>query len=308
MIFRHVFFTQQFVLWEGKPPPQDGIVTAVASPVFELHAVILFEYLIPAARGRRNPPFAAEMRIGKENVQLIGIGRIVPQPQVTIRVDTGCAAAERLHTVCVRKNIKAVPVALGNRERRVERHPVNQIGELAQSAADSRMESPTEKHQPRKVSFSRGGLADEPPKGEGFARSYENTVQLCSGKAEIGNLVDLKLHIHIAQLPQERRGVCRVKMGKRCLIAIAGKAVSAKTPEHPPHKGIICTTGGKAQSRPLDGAKIRCGRHRRLPLFMDIETFSSIAPRFRKHKSKLRRARAGTRIPVNTGAENAIWR
>lgn len=73
--------------------------------------------------------------------QLVGIRRIISDHQVSVGIKAGGAAAERLGPVGIRKHIIAVAVAFCYGERRVDGHPENQIGKLAETAAAPRMEA-----------------------------------------------------------------------------------------------------------------------------------------------------------------------
>ena len=60
--------------------------------------------------------------------------RVVADHQIPVRIGAGSAAAEGLSTVAVRKYIMGMTVAFHHCQRRVQSHPENQIGQLAQSA------------------------------------------------------------------------------------------------------------------------------------------------------------------------------
>jgi hypothetical protein len=54
--------------------------------------------------------------------------------QIAVGIKAGRAAPEGLGPVGIRKNVVAVTVALGHGQLRVQRHPVNKVGQLAKSA------------------------------------------------------------------------------------------------------------------------------------------------------------------------------
>ena len=61
------------------------------------------------------------------DTQLIGLLRVVADHQVEIGIKAGRAAAEGLRAVRVGKDVVAVAVTLDDRERRVQRHPVDEV-------------------------------------------------------------------------------------------------------------------------------------------------------------------------------------
>ncbi|MPN16594.1 hypothetical protein SDC9_163939 [bioreactor metagenome] len=93
-----------------------------------------------------------------------------------MRVKAGDPAAERLGAVCVGKYVVPMPVAFGHRERRVQGHPKNQVGKLAQPAADPAANpAPTQDHAIH-IPGPAGRLANQAPITQGFARAYHHPI------------------------------------------------------------------------------------------------------------------------------------
>ena len=91
--------------------------------------------LIAADLRCRGPPLSLQNLLSHLDTELEGLFRVVADHQIPVGIGAGGAAAERLGPVGIRKDIVRVTVPLHYRQRRVESHPENQIGELAQPAS-----------------------------------------------------------------------------------------------------------------------------------------------------------------------------
>ena len=80
-------------------------------------------------------------------------------------------------------------MVLGDGQRRVEHHPVDEVAELAHSAADGLAGLCVGDDQPRAVAARGDRRPDEMPERERFARADEDAVDLRRGKREIDRLV-----------------------------------------------------------------------------------------------------------------------
>ena len=98
-------------------------------------------------------------------------------------ISAGGPAAEGLGTVGVREHVMGVAVALRHRQRRVEGHPENEVGELAEAAAHIAADAPQEEHHAGEVAAPRAGLPDEPPVAEGLAGAEEDAALAYTGPA-----------------------------------------------------------------------------------------------------------------------------
>ena len=85
--------------------------------------------------------------------ELIIVRRVVADHQVAVGIKAGRAAAEGLRAVRIGKDVVAVAVALGDGQRRVERHPENEVRKLAQSPADARNGSAVTQQHTGQIAF-----------------------------------------------------------------------------------------------------------------------------------------------------------
>lgn len=84
---------------------------------------------------------------------------------------------------------------------------MDEIGHLAQPAAGIGTQAPGADGKPRQIAFFRRCSAYGMPKGKGLTRFDDDPVDARAGKAEVGFLILLKLHIYAIELPQHGRTV-----------------------------------------------------------------------------------------------------
>ena len=97
------------------------------------------------------------------------IGRII-KPEINVIVENARAAAERQSAVFVREWIETVMMTFGDAQRRVQRHPIKQIRQLTQTAADSAHDFALRKLHSFDVTFRGGRFAEPLPKRKSLAR------------------------------------------------------------------------------------------------------------------------------------------
>ena len=107
--------------------PVELVVTDVAAPVLRAHLVVALYDRIALGRLGAHEPLALKVCFADADAHLIGVLCVVADHQVKIGVKAGRTAAEGLRAVRVGKDVVAVAVALDDRERRVQRHPVDEV-------------------------------------------------------------------------------------------------------------------------------------------------------------------------------------
>ena len=118
-------------------------------------------------------------------------------------------------------------VVLHDTQRGMEHQPVQQVGELAQSAADALRRLPTLDHEPFAVALPRRGRSHEPPERKDFARPDEHARHFRRGKPQIDGLVFLEPHVHVAEPPPDERGMAICQYRKRLFPPRPGKGAGA---------------------------------------------------------------------------------
>ena len=116
------------------------------------------------------------------------VGRI-KKPQIDIIVKNTGSAAERQNAIFVGKRVKAVMVPLGDLKRRVERHPVKQIRQLAQTTANSSNDLALRKLHSLKISSGFSRFADLTPKRKCLAGFYQDSINRRAGDFDIFDLI-----------------------------------------------------------------------------------------------------------------------
>ena len=106
-------------------------------------------------------------------------------------------------------------VLLGDGQRRVELHPVDEVAELAHPAADGLAGLCVGNDQPCAVAVRGAGRANEVPERKCFARTDEDAVDLRRGEREIDRFVVLQYRIDLAERAADERVVAADERGKR---------------------------------------------------------------------------------------------
>ena len=95
---------------------------------------------------------------------------------IVIRKRSSCS--EWNTAIYVRKNIEAVPVSLDYGQRRMGKHPKEQVAKLAETASHSFADLPLTQYQTFEVPLASSRTTDMTPDGEGLSKTYDHTVQL----------------------------------------------------------------------------------------------------------------------------------
>lgn len=89
----------------------------------------------------------------------------------------------------------------------MQRHPVDQIRQLAETASRSGPEAAIMQNHSIQITLPAGRLADTPPIGESLAGTDDESVKLGNSQAQIRYFIILQLHIDITQAPKQRCGM-----------------------------------------------------------------------------------------------------
>ena len=133
---------------------------------------------------------AAEVGVRRVDKELIGLAGVVAEAVVEIVAEDRRAGAERHLTAKVGEQVElVVMMVLGDGQRRVEHHPVDEVAELAHSAADGLAGLRVGDDQPRAVAARGDRRPDEMPERERFARTDEDAVDPRRGERKVDGLV-----------------------------------------------------------------------------------------------------------------------
>ena len=192
-------------------------------------------------------PLTAQMRIRRPDEKLERRPRRVLKAVIQIVVGNGRADPERDLSAAVGEQIKPIMMmVLHYTQRRMEHQPVQQVGELAQPAADALRRLPPFDHEPFAVALPHRGRSHEPPERKDFARPDEHARHFRRGKPQIDGLVFLEPHVHVAEPPPDERGMAICQYRKRLFPPRPGKGAGAaqilQMPEHNalPARKLVC--------------------------------------------------------------------
>lgn len=184
------------------------LAVAIDDPVFTGEAFILDMDMEGVGLGFCRAEFAAQIFVIHPKPELIGVVRIIPHPIIKVVVRDASARAERnLPTEVGKKVQTVVMMVLRDGQLAVQHHPVDQVRQLAHSAANPLRRLPFRDGKPLFVALPLSGPADAFPDGEGLAGPNEQSVNVFYGQSQIGGLVLLQLHIDIAQSATDKRVV-----------------------------------------------------------------------------------------------------
>lgn len=139
------------------------------------------------------------MLVGQPETDLKGELSRVVETQVDVIVKDARAAAERQDAVLVGKRVKAVVVPFDDLERRVECHPVEQIGQLAEPSADTANDLSARELHALAIAFFGTGLAQLTPKRKRLARFDQDAIDRRASDLEIFDLVLLQIRIGVSE-------------------------------------------------------------------------------------------------------------
>lgn len=175
--------------------------------------------------------------------------RVVADHQVAVGIDACGAAAERLRAAAVGKDVVGMAVAFHDGQGCVERHPEDQVRQLAQPAPDARAERAAKKHDAVEIPLAARRMPDQPPVTERLAGTQDHAVEVCGGQPEVGDFVILVLHVHVLQLAQQRCPVSEMQVGTPRGRGFPGEAQSAEIPHPVAQEGVPEAAAPEAQPR-----------------------------------------------------------
>ena len=98
-------------------------------------------------------------------------------------------------------------MVLGDGEFTVQHHPVDEVGQLAQSAADAFVGAPLGDGESFFVAFALCGTSYHLPDREGLTRVNDESVDTFHCQCQVSGFVLLQPHIHITQSAADKRVV-----------------------------------------------------------------------------------------------------
>ena len=146
-----------------------------------------------------------------------------------------------------------VAVALRHRQGRVEGHPENQIGQLAQPTANIPADLSQKQHHALLVAFPGSGLSDAFPVAEGLAGIQDQTVQPLYGQLQICHLILLPDHFFSPKVTHKRRGVGELDAGEPFFFPDLCPMVLGRAPQQIALSGVICLSQPQTQPAAPDG-------------------------------------------------------
>ena len=156
--------------------------------------------------------------------QLVDVCCVVPHSVVDIVVrDAGSRAEGNLSAEVGKEVQPVVVVMLSYGQFAVQHHPVNEVGELAQSAADAFRGLAFGDGESLLVAFPPRCSSDAFPYGERLAGTDYQSVDVPDGQRKIGSLVLLQHHIDIAEPSADERVMLIDEDGQRRFHSLAGK-------------------------------------------------------------------------------------
>ena len=146
-----------------------------------------------------------------------------------------------------------VAVALCHRQGCVEGHPENQIGQLAQPAADVPADLSQKQHHALLVALSGGGFSDKFPIAEGLAGMQNQSVQSLHGQIQVRHLILLPDHIFSPEVAHKRRGMGKLDAGEPLFPPNLCPTVLGRAPQQIALSCVICLSQPQAQPAASDG-------------------------------------------------------
>lgn len=190
--------------------------------------MLVFRRDVVLDRERRlRAQLAAQVSIRRMDEELKGLRRVVAEAVVEVVVEDRRAGAERHLTAKVGEQVELVVVVLlGDGQRRVEHHPVDEVAELAHPAADSFVGLRIGVDETCAVAACGAGRPDETPERKRFARTDEDAVDLRCGERKVDGFVVLQHRIDLAERAADEGIVAVDERGKRRFRARFGKVLT----------------------------------------------------------------------------------
>lgn len=122
---------------EGIQPSLPDAVAAVKGIPLLLKTMVFFHHFVGIGTLGFSPDLTTEVRVAEPHHQLHGLAGGVAKAQIPVVVEEAGSTAKRKKPSRIRESVKAVVMAFDQFERGVESHPMDQVGQLAESSADS---------------------------------------------------------------------------------------------------------------------------------------------------------------------------
>jgi hypothetical protein len=174
--------------------------------------MVLLAHVEPDRRQAVGPQLAAQLLGGQPETDPVGLGPRVHEAKVHVVVEDGRARPERHHASRVGEGVVAVVMPLHHPHAGVQHHPVQQVGELAQAAADIGRHRAVHQHQAGEIAPAGARPAHAPPEGELLPGPEHPAVQVGDRQAEVLDLVALERHVDVAETSHEPRSVAHDAM------------------------------------------------------------------------------------------------
>src|SRR5660398_241590 len=160
-------------------------------------------------------PGAAQVGVIDADRQSEGRSRRIDYLQVQSGPGTRGTASERLRTTRIGEDVVAVAPSLDDLKRCVERHPVEQVGHLAEPTADALTQPTVAKHESLEESSTARRFADKLPERHARAGIQQESVQPIRGQLQVDDLVLLYPRVEPRQGSEKRGPMLRNQMRKR---------------------------------------------------------------------------------------------
>ena len=139
-------------------------------------------------------------------------------------------------------------------QRRMQDHPVQQVRELADAAADPRLGLAVRQPHAFQITLAAGRVADDLVERERLAGADQQAVDLCAGELQVRDLVVLHPHLGLAELSQQQRLVPLDPHRQVFHVVRCGVRRAGRHPVQALH-GAVVTNGQRVQqTHPLTPA------------------------------------------------------
>ena len=210
----------------------DFVFPVKRAVLFEEGVVFFFDVVAVGQVGVA-AQFAFQAFFGEPKPQLKGVRRGVGELVVDVVVKDRGPAAERQNTAFVGEGVEGVVPALGDGQGAVQDHPVDEVGDLADTPADARAGLAERKLHARQKTAPGRGRADPATEGKHLARPDDQPVERPHGNAQVDDLVALQVHVAFAELFQQHGLVLDDPEGEEVVALFAGVATAVQVPGEP---------------------------------------------------------------------------
>ena len=149
----------------------------------------------------------AQVLLLEPGAHLEGHVGVVADHEVDVVPDDRAADAPGEHAVLVGERVEAVLGPLDHGERRVQEHPVQQVGQLADAAADAGRRVAVGEPHADDVALAPGAVAHHLVEREGLARPDHHSVGPRARQPQVDHLVVLERHLVGGEIAEQQRAV-----------------------------------------------------------------------------------------------------